>query len=56
MRYFGGIKLGAGGLIRAYTTASSEVLDKTNVIEYGEYTDMVIRVSHSEYRDIKNFS
>ena len=55
VRYFGGIKLGAGGLIRAYTTASSEVLDKTNVIEYGEYTDMVIRVAHGEYRDIKNF-
>ena len=55
VRYFGGIKLGAGGLIRAYTTASSEVLDKTKVIEYTEYTDMIIKVSHAEYKDVKNF-
>lgn len=26
VRYFGGIKLGAGGLVRAYTKATSEVL------------------------------
>lgn len=26
IRYFGGIKLGAGGLIRAYSTASKEVI------------------------------
>lgn len=26
-RYFGGIKLGAGGLVRAYSTATKEVLD-----------------------------
>ena len=55
VRYFGGIKLGAGGLIRAYTTASSEVLDKTNVLEYGEYVDMTISVTHSEYKDVKNY-
>ena len=55
VRYFGGIKLGAGGLIRAYTTASSEVLDKTNVLEYGDYTDATITVTHSEYKDVKNY-
>lgn len=32
-RYFGGIKLGAGGLIRAYTKAVSEALKKANFIE-----------------------
>ena len=26
IRYFGGIKLGAGGLIRAYSTAAKEVI------------------------------
>ena len=30
VRYFGGIKLGAGGLIRAYATATKEVL-KINI-------------------------
>lgn len=31
IRYFGGIKLGAGGLVRAYTKSVSECLKKTNI-------------------------
>lgn len=30
VRYFGGIKLGAGGLLRAYSTSANEVIKKTN--------------------------
>lgn len=32
IRYFGGIKLGAGGLVRAYTNSVSKALEKTNII------------------------
>ncbi|WAA12040.1 YigZ family protein [Fervidibacillus halotolerans] len=32
-RYFGGIKLGAGGLIRAYSRATSEGLDAIGIVE-----------------------
>jgi uncharacterized YigZ family protein len=32
-RYFGGIKLGAGGLIRAYGKATSEGLEATGIVE-----------------------
>lgn len=32
-RYFGGIKLGAGGLIRAYGGAASDVIKATGVVE-----------------------
>ena len=33
IRYFGGIKLGAGGLVRAYTASTSEVFKLVNLIE-----------------------
>lgn len=32
-RYFGGIKLGAGGLIRAYSSATSKAISTTGVVE-----------------------
>lgn len=32
-RYFGGIKLGAGGLIRAYSKATSEGVESTGIVE-----------------------
>lgn len=32
-RYFGGIKLGAGGLTRAYSQAVAEALKETNIVE-----------------------
>ena len=33
VRYFGGIKLGAGGLIRAYGNATSNALDQAELVE-----------------------
>lgn len=32
-RYFGGIKLGAGGLVRAYSQGAKEVIDKAGTVE-----------------------
>src|SRR5699024_9447232 len=32
-RYFGGIKLGAGGLIRAYSSSTSETIKHTGIVE-----------------------
>lgn len=34
VRYFGGIKLGAGGLVRAYTKSVTENLEHLNIYEY----------------------
>jgi uncharacterized YigZ family protein len=32
-RYFGGIKLGAGGLVRAYSTSTARCLDQGQIVE-----------------------
>lgn len=32
IRYFGGIKLGAGGLVRAYTQATTQALDQADIV------------------------
>ncbi|MFT4414423.1 YigZ family protein [Fredinandcohnia humi] len=42
-RYFGGIKLGAGGLIRAYGKATSEGLQATGIVER-----KLMRVMHTK--------
>lgn len=34
VRYFGGIKLGAGGLLRAYSTSAKNTIDSTSLVEY----------------------
>ena len=39
-RYFGGTKLGAGGLVRAYSNAASLALDKAGVAVY-RYHDLI---------------
>lgn len=33
VRYFGGVKLGTGGLTRAYAQAASDMLDKADIVE-----------------------
>jgi putative IMPACT (imprinted ancient) family translation regulator len=46
-RYFGGIKLGAGGLIRAYTNAVSEALKVSNLLRVKEYTHYEIEFDYN---------
>jgi len=41
-RYFGGILLGKGGLIRAYTEATVKAIESANIYEIVEYKDLEI--------------
>lgn len=43
IRYFGGIKLGTGGLVRAYTNSVVEVLEQSTKIEliYGKKIELI---------------
>ena len=64
-RYFGGVLLGTGGLVRAYTAAANEGLEKARVITmqpcllgetkctYGDY-DSFLRLAQSHNIDIRN--
>ncbi len=47
-RYFGGIKLGAGGLIRAYSNSVSETIKSATVVEVIEMTvvDIIVDYAH----------
>lgn len=50
IRYFGGIKLGAGGLVRAYSNTVTETLKKAEKIEYKEYITIEVE---TDYENIK---
>lgn len=51
-RYFGGILLGAGGLVRAYSGAASAVLEQTNFYKLEEQNKFQITCSYSSYQTI----
>ncbi|GAB6898812.1 IMPACT family protein [Kineosporia succinea] len=47
-RYFGGVKLGAGGLVRAYSGAVSEALDLATVVRRTPAVRVAIEVPHQD--------
>ncbi len=47
-RYFGGVKLGAGGLVRAYSTAVSEALDLASLVHRQSLTRVTMDVAHAD--------
>ncbi|MFD1706915.1 YigZ family protein [Siminovitchia sediminis] len=53
-RYFGGIKLGAGGLIRAYGRAVSEGLDAVGIVERTLMTTMHVKVEYPWLGKLEN--
>lgn len=52
-RYFGGILLGAGGLVRAYSTAASMALDAGGIAVFEKYCEVVCNCSYSEYQKLQ---
>lgn len=53
-RYFGGIKLGTGGLVRAYTSTAKLVLKEARVIEKVLYDLIKIRIDYSLLGKVQN--
>ena len=53
-RYFGGIKLGAGGLVAAYTDSVSEVLDTAGIRRMTECAEVTVECDYSDHSAIES--
>lgn len=49
-RYFGGILLGAGGLVRAYSHGAKIALEAAKIITYEKYSVYSLECSYSDYQ------
>ena len=54
-RYFGGIKLGAGGLIRAYAGSVALAVKEIGIIEIKEQSGIQIHMTYAQYQEYGNF-
>ena len=54
-RYFGGIKLGAGGLIRAYAGSVALAVKEIGIIEIKEQAGIQIHMTYAQYQEYGNF-
>ncbi len=49
-RYFGGILLGAGGLVRAYSHGAKIALEAAEIVTYEKYAEFSLDCSYSDYQ------
>lgn len=54
IRYFGGIKLGASGLIRAYCSSVSEALNKTEIINVVNGKKIELTFSYDDIKKVNH--
>mgnify|MGYP003584072518 FL=1 len=54
IRYFGGIKLGAGGLVRAYSGGCADVLDHAELIRREPSRSVSVETEYALYQGLKN--
>lgn len=53
-RYFGGIKLGAGGLVRAYTKGAKIGLEAAKIIEKVMFQEVRVRIDYNQLGRVQN--
>ena len=53
IRYFGGVKLGTGGLTRAYGNAARQALEQTQVVPWIEMAVFEIEIEYNELQNLE---
>jgi uncharacterized YigZ family protein len=48
VRYFGGVKLGAGGLVRAYSSTASGALDAAEIVSVTPRSPLLVRTDYAD--------
>ena len=54
-RYFGGIKLGAGGLIRAYAGSVNHAIDAVGLVQIVEQTQLMLEMDYSLFDNVSRY-
>ncbi|GAA3185690.1 YigZ family protein [Lentilactobacillus kefiri] len=54
-RYFSGIKLGAGGLIRAYSNATSTTIDSLGIVKLVNKQEIKLTIEYNQFDKLKYF-
>ena len=54
-RYFGGVKLGAGGLIRNYARTAKLAVNEAGIVEYRERAVFIIDFDYSYTAEVESF-
>lgn len=54
-RYFGGILLGTGGLVRAYTEAATKSIEKAGVVEQELGYEIEIAITYQDFEKLKYY-
>lgn len=55
-RYFGGVLLGTGGLVRAYTAAAQAALAAAETVEFTSCVEVTCRVPYSLYEQVRRLA
>lgn len=53
IRYYGGIKLGAGGLTRAYGNTAKKVIEASNVVPFIEYEQIKLELHYNQMQSLE---
>lgn len=55
-RYFGGIKLGTGGLVRAYTSTAKLALENSGIVQVKEMLSIRLTIDYTFFEKLKNMT